>query len=102
VSLQAFGAVPTRPDFVPETRRRPAAVQSGHRRGNHHRRTKFDRRSSRHLLFVVAYLGVGLPPVLLTAATYLISSRSALIGFSAVILVVSVIAARLQAKALRH
>jgi hypothetical protein len=54
------------------------------------------------IFFVVAYLGVGLPPVLLTAATYLISSRSALIGFSAVILAVSVIAARLQAAALRH
>jgi predicted MFS family arabinose efflux permease len=54
------------------------------------------------LFFVVAYLGVGLPPVLLTAATHLISSRSALIGFSAVILAVSVIAARLQAAALRH
>jgi hypothetical protein len=54
------------------------------------------------LFFVVAYLGVGLPPVLLSAATYLISSRSALIGFSAVILAVSIIAARLQAAALRH
>ncbi len=54
------------------------------------------------LFFVVAYLGVGLPPVLLTAATHLISSRSALIVFSAVILAVSVIAARLQAAALRH
>ena len=38
------------------------------------------------LFFVVAYVGVGLPPVLLTAATHLISSRSALIVFSAVIL----------------
>jgi hypothetical protein len=54
------------------------------------------------MFFVVAYLGVGLPPVLLTAATHLISSRSALIVFSAVILAVSVIAARLQAAALRH
>jgi hypothetical protein len=54
------------------------------------------------MFFVVAYLGVGLPPVLLAAATHLISSRSALIVFSAVILVVSVIAARLQAKALRR
>ena len=52
--------------------------------------------------FVVAYLGVGLPPVLLTAATHLISSRSALIVFSAAILAVSVIAARLQAAALRR
>lgn len=52
--------------------------------------------------FVVAYLGVGLPPVLLAAATHLISSRSALIVFSAVILAVSVIAARLQSTALRH
>jgi MFS family permease len=54
------------------------------------------------MFFIVAYVGVGLPPVLLAAATHLISSRSALIVFSAVILVVSVIAARLQAKALRH
>jgi len=54
------------------------------------------------MFFVVAYLGVGLPPVLLAAATHLISSRSALIVFSAVILAVSVIAARLQAKALRQ
>jgi predicted MFS family arabinose efflux permease len=54
------------------------------------------------LFFVVAYLGVGLPPVLLTAATHLISSRTALIVFSAVILAVSVIAARLQAAALRR
>jgi hypothetical protein len=54
------------------------------------------------LFFVVAYFGLGLPPVLLTAATHLISSRSALIVFSAVILAVSVIAARLQAAALRH
>jgi hypothetical protein len=54
------------------------------------------------MFFVVAYLGLGLPPVLLTAATHLISSRSALIVFSAVILAVSVIAARLQAAALRH
>ena len=52
--------------------------------------------------FVVAYLGVGLPPVLLAAATNRISSRSALIVFSAVILAVSVIAARLQATALRR
>jgi len=54
------------------------------------------------MFFVVAYLGLGLPTVLLTAATHLISSRSALIIFSAVILAVSVSAARLQAAALRH
>lgn len=54
------------------------------------------------MFFVVAYLGIGLPPVLFTAATHLISSGSALIVFSAVILAVSVIAARLQAAALRH
>jgi predicted MFS family arabinose efflux permease len=53
------------------------------------------------LFFVVAYLGLGLP-VLLTAATHLISSRSALIVFSALILAVSVIAVRLQAAALRR
>jgi MFS family permease len=54
------------------------------------------------MFFVVAYLGLGLPPVLLAAATQLISSRSALIVFSAVILAISVIAARLQAAALRQ
>jgi hypothetical protein len=54
------------------------------------------------MFFVVAYVGVGLPPVLLAAATHLISSRAALIVFSAAILAVSVIAARLQAAALRH
>ena len=54
------------------------------------------------MFFVVAYLGLGLPPVLLTAATHLMSSRSALIIFSAVILALSVIAARLQAAALRR
>jgi hypothetical protein len=53
------------------------------------------------MFFVIAYLGLGPAPVLLTAATHLISSRSALIVFSAVILAVSVIAARLQAAALR-
>jgi MFS family permease len=53
------------------------------------------------LFFVVAYLGLGLP-VLLTAATHLISSRSALIVFSALILAVSVFAVRLQAAALRR
>jgi predicted MFS family arabinose efflux permease len=53
------------------------------------------------IFFVVAYLGLGLPPILLAAATQLISSRSALIVFSAVILAVTVIAARLQAAALR-
>jgi hypothetical protein len=54
------------------------------------------------MFFVVAYLGIGLPPVLFTAATHLISSGPALIVFSAVILAVSVTAARLQAAALRH
>jgi MFS family permease len=53
------------------------------------------------LFFVVAYLGLGLP-VLLTAATHPISSRSALIVFSALTLAVSVIAVRLQAAALRR
>jgi MFS family permease len=54
------------------------------------------------IFFVAAYLGLGPAPVVLTAATHLISSRSALIVFSAVILAVSVTAARLQAAALRH
>jgi putative flippase GtrA len=67
----------------------------------HHRRAGFDRRSSRDVLRRRLPRS-GLPPVLLTAATHLISSRSALIVFSAAILAVSVIAARLQAAALRH
>jgi hypothetical protein len=54
------------------------------------------------MFFVVAYLGVGLPPVLLTAASDLIGSRSALIVFSAVILAISVMAAWLQAAALHR
>jgi hypothetical protein len=54
------------------------------------------------IFFVVAYLGLGPAPILLTAATHVMSSRAALIVFSAVILAVSVIAARLQAAALRH
>jgi predicted MFS family arabinose efflux permease len=53
------------------------------------------------LFFVIAYLGLGLP-VLLTAATQLIGSRSALIVFSVLILAISVIAVRLQAAALRR
>ena len=53
------------------------------------------------LFFVVAYLGLGLP-VLLTAATHLIGSRSALIVFSALTLAVSAVAVRLQAAALRR
>jgi predicted MFS family arabinose efflux permease len=54
------------------------------------------------IFFVAAYLGLGPAPLLLTAATHLISSRSALIAFSALILAVSATAARLQAAALRH
>ena len=50
---------------------------------------------------LVQLLGLGLP-VLLTAATHLISSRSALIVFSALTLAVSAIAVRLQAAALRR
>ncbi|MDX6256266.1 MAG: hypothetical protein QOJ11_2600 [Frankiales bacterium] len=52
------------------------------------------------LFFVIAYLGLGLP-VLLTAATQLVGSRSALIVFSVLILAISGIAVRLQAAALR-
>ena len=54
------------------------------------------------MFFVVAHFGVGLPPALMAAATHLISSRSALIGCSAAILAVSVIAPRLQAAAPRN
>jgi hypothetical protein len=54
------------------------------------------------MFFVVAYIGVGLPPVLLTVATRLTSNRSALIGFSAIILAISITAVRRQAAALRH
>jgi hypothetical protein len=54
------------------------------------------------MFFVVAYLGLGPAPVLLTAVTHVMSSRSALILFSAVILAISVIAARLRTAALRR
>jgi hypothetical protein len=54
------------------------------------------------IFFVVAYLGLAVPTVLLTVATYLIGNQAALIAFSAVILAVSVMAARLQAAALRR
>lgn len=53
------------------------------------------------IFFVVAYLGMGLPPVLLAAATTAVSNNVALIGFSIVIAAVSLIAGRLQATALR-
>jgi hypothetical protein len=52
--------------------------------------------------FVLAYLGLGLPPVLLAAATHVISGRAALFIFSAVIVAISIVAAQLQAAALRR
>lgn len=51
--------------------------------------------------FVVAYVGMGLPPVLLAVATTAVSDNVALIGFSVVIAAVSAIAGRLQATAMR-
>jgi MFS family permease len=53
------------------------------------------------MLFVVAYVGMGLPPVLLAVATTIVSNNVALIGFSVVIAAVSAIAGRMQATALR-
>jgi MFS family permease len=53
------------------------------------------------MLFVVAYVGMGIPPVLLAVATTMVSSNVALIGFSVVIAAVSLVAGRMQAMALR-
>jgi hypothetical protein len=53
------------------------------------------------MFFVVAYVGMGLPPILLAAATTVVSERTAMIVFGVVIVAVSAIAARLQANALR-
>lgn len=53
------------------------------------------------ILFVVSYIGLGLPSVLLAAATTAVSNNIALIGFSIVIAAVSLIAGRMQATALR-
>jgi MFS family permease len=53
------------------------------------------------MFFVVAYVGMGLPPILLAAATTVVSDRTAMIVFGVVIVAVSAIAARVQANALR-
>ena len=52
------------------------------------------------VFFVVAYLGIGLPPILLAAAGQAISIRIAMIVFSVVIIGVAALAGRLQATAL--
>ena len=54
------------------------------------------------VFFVIAYVGIGLPPILLAAAGQVVSDRVAMIAFSVAILAVSATAARLQAAALRR
>ncbi len=51
--------------------------------------------------FVIAYVGTGLPPVLLAVATHFTSQRAAMIGFGCAIAAISVIAAAIQTSAVR-
>jgi MFS family permease len=53
------------------------------------------------VFFTIAYIGQGLPPVLLALATTLVSPRVGLSGFAVAIVAVTLVAARLQASALR-
>jgi hypothetical protein len=79
----------------------PGCCSSRPQRGDHYRRAKLDRRSSGDLLRRRRPRG-GPAPGSVSRRHALHSSRSALIVFGAVILAVSVVAARLQASALRH
>ena len=54
------------------------------------------------VFFVIAYVGMGLPPILLAAAGQAVSDRVAIIAFSVAVIAVSAIATRLQAAALRR
>ncbi|WP_460494136.1 hypothetical protein [Dactylosporangium cerinum] len=54
------------------------------------------------VFFVIAYIGMGLPPILLAAAGQAVSDRVAIIAFSVAVIAVSAIAARLQAATLRR
>jgi Major Facilitator Superfamily len=51
--------------------------------------------------FVIAYLGMAVPPVLLAVATHFTSQRAAMIGFGCAIAAISVIAAGIQTSAAR-
>jgi len=53
------------------------------------------------VFFVLAYVGMGLPPILLAALSQAISIRIAIVVFSVAIIGVSAIATRLQAAALK-
>jgi len=54
------------------------------------------------VFFVIAYVGMGLPPILLAAAGQAVSDRVAIIAFSVAVIAVSAIATRLQAATLRR
>lgn len=54
------------------------------------------------VFFVIAYLGLGLPPILLAAAGQAVNDRVAIIAFSVGVIAVAAIATRLQAAALRR
>jgi hypothetical protein len=53
------------------------------------------------IFFTIAYIGQGLPPVLLAVAATFVSAQVGLCGFAVVIVAVTLIAARLQVSALR-
>jgi hypothetical protein len=52
------------------------------------------------VFFVIAYVGIGLPPILLAAAGQAMSDRVAITAFSVAIIAISAIVARLQTAAL--
>jgi len=54
------------------------------------------------VFFVIAYVGIGLPPILLAAAGQAISDRVAITAFSAAVIVIAAIATRLQTATLRR
>jgi hypothetical protein len=54
------------------------------------------------MFYTIAYVGQGLPPVLLAFATTFVTARVGLSGFAVVIVAVTLVAARLQASALRR
>ncbi|WP_127502880.1 hypothetical protein [Actinoplanes solisilvae] len=51
------------------------------------------------VFFAVAYVGMGVPPILLAAATHAVSDRVAVLVFGVAVLAVSAVAARFQAGA---
>jgi predicted MFS family arabinose efflux permease len=54
------------------------------------------------MFYTIAYVGQGLPPVLLALATSFVTARVGLSGFAVVIVAVTLAAARLQSSALRR